>query len=96
MAKVILRPWFVRYQTGGAGGLRAIRCGTSLPGGCSSVHHVPCRRNPDFNTDGRVDGSDVEAFFRAWEAGEARADFNADGGVDGGDIAAFFEAWEAG
>jgi len=61
-----------------------------------SVTVFACRRNPDFNTDGGVDGSDVEAFFRAWEAGEARADFNADGGVDGGDIAAFFEAWEAG
>ena len=50
----------------------------------------------DFNMDGGVDGSDVEAFFLAWEAGDAIADFNIDGGVDGADIEAFFIAWENG
>jgi len=50
----------------------------------------------DFNMDGGVDGSDVEAFFRAWEAGQDEADFNVDGGVDGGDVEAFFVAWEQG
>ncbi|MCX5690617.1 MAG: hypothetical protein NTV94_12700 [Planctomycetota bacterium] len=50
----------------------------------------------DFNVDGGVDGSDIEAFFIAWESGEPQADFNMDGGVDGGDIEAFFIAWENG
>jgi hypothetical protein len=50
----------------------------------------------DFNSDGGVDGGDVEAFFVAWQAGENIADFNIDGGVDGGDVEAFFIAWEQG
>ncbi|MBX3409689.1 MAG: hypothetical protein KF859_07360 [Phycisphaeraceae bacterium] len=50
----------------------------------------------DFNNDGGVDGADVEAFFIAWETGDAVADINADGGVDGADVEAFFLAWEAG
>ena len=50
----------------------------------------------DFNLDGGVDGSDIEAFFTAWEAGNAAADVNVDGGVDGSDIQPFFVAWEAG
>lgn len=50
----------------------------------------------DYNRDGGVDGADVEAFFRDWEAGEAAADVNADGGVDGGDVNTFFVLWEAG
>ncbi|MCX5691729.1 MAG: PKD domain-containing protein [Planctomycetota bacterium] len=50
----------------------------------------------DFNQDGGVDGTDVEAFFAAWEAGDAIADANEDGGVDGADIETFFTFWEAG
>ncbi len=50
----------------------------------------------DFNGDGGVDGSDVEAFFRAWENGYPTADVNLDGGIDGSDVEAFFLAWEAG
>jgi hypothetical protein len=50
----------------------------------------------DFNQDGGVDGADVEAFFQAWEAGDAAADLNQDGGVDGGDVDSFFGYWEAG
>ena len=50
----------------------------------------------DFNLDGGVDGSDIEAFFSAWEAGDTCADTNLDGGVDGGDIETFFTAWENG
>ncbi len=50
----------------------------------------------DFNLDGGVDGSDVNAFFDAWESGDMSADLNADGGVDGGDVEVFFEHWEAG
>jgi subtilisin family serine protease len=50
----------------------------------------------DFNQDGGVDGSDVNAFFAAWEAGDASADVNQDGGVDGGDVNEFFAHWEAG
>ncbi|MCX5690281.1 MAG: hypothetical protein NTV94_10960, partial [Planctomycetota bacterium] len=46
----------------------------------------------DFNQDGGIDGSDVEAFFASWESGDVNADTNADGGVDGGDIETFFTA----
>jgi len=55
----------------------------------------PCTA-ADFNQDGGVDGSDVEAFFMAWEAGTPLADVNIDGGVDGGDVETFFVAWQAG
>lgn len=50
----------------------------------------------DYNCDGGVDGSDVEAFFSVWEAGESGADVNEDGGVDGGDVEFFFARWEGG
>ncbi len=50
----------------------------------------------DFNQDGGIDGADVDAFYAAWEAGEASADVNADGGIDGGDVDAFFTVWEQG
>lgn len=50
----------------------------------------------DFNSDGGVDGSDVEAFFIAWAAAEVLADVNQDGGVDGSDIETFFDAWQTG
>ncbi|MCX5688638.1 MAG: matrixin family metalloprotease [Planctomycetota bacterium] len=55
---------------------------------------LPCPA--DFNQDGGVDGSDVDAFFSEWEAGNSTADTNQDGGVDGSDIDFFFAAWEAG
>lgn len=66
--------------------------------GYSPRLHVEVSAFPgaDFNADGGVDGSDVEAFFLAWESGEEIADFNMDGGVEGGDIEAFFVAWENG
>jgi hypothetical protein len=50
----------------------------------------------DYNLDGGVDGSDVDAFFFDWERGFLSADVNVDGGVDGSDVTFFFEAWEAG
>jgi hypothetical protein len=50
----------------------------------------------DFNSDGGVDGQDVDAFFTAWAAGGSEADVNADGGVDGGDVSTFFQHWETG
>ena len=60
-------------------------CGTGCP---------PCAG--DFNQDGGVDGSDVEAFFSDWSGGFACADVNGDGGVDGSDVADFFVVWDAG
>ncbi|MCX5689156.1 MAG: M36 family metallopeptidase, partial [Planctomycetota bacterium] len=50
----------------------------------------------DFNQDGGVDGSDVEAFFLAWQVGDSSADVNQDGGVDGSDLEAFFIPWQNG
>jgi hypothetical protein len=50
----------------------------------------------DFNEDGGIDGSDIEAFFSAWEQGQSAADVSQDGGVDGGDVQVFFTAWELG
>ncbi|MBS0198067.1 MAG: CotH kinase family protein [Planctomycetes bacterium] len=53
-------------------------------------------RSGDFNKDGGIDGSDVQAFFSTWETGAESGDFNGDGGVDGQDVGAFFVAWESG
>jgi len=50
----------------------------------------------DYNQDGGIDGSDVDAFFQDWEAGLPGADVNQDGGIDGADVDYFFETWEAG
>ena len=50
----------------------------------------------DFNTDGGVDGFDIDAFFPAWESEVCAADLNDDGRIDDADVAAFFTAWEAG
>jgi hypothetical protein len=50
----------------------------------------------DFNGDGGIDGSDIEAFFFAWVLGSGWADVNGDGGIDGADIEAFFALWENG
>ncbi|MBX3382521.1 MAG: hypothetical protein KF864_03330 [Phycisphaeraceae bacterium] len=50
----------------------------------------------DFNQDGGIDGADVDAFFQAWENGDAAADVNEDGGIDGADVELFFEQWENG
>jgi hypothetical protein len=47
----------------------------------------------DFNSDGGIDGADVQAFFDAWSNAQPRADVNDDGGVDGGDIDVFFALW---
>ncbi len=61
-----------------------------------SLIAVLCRCAADFNEDGGVDGSDVEAFYIAWENAEPLADVNEDGGIDGGDVEAFFAVWSAG
>lgn len=50
----------------------------------------------DFNQDGGVDGTDVEAFFIAWSAGEPTGDFDRSGGIDGQDVEAFFARWTTG
>jgi hypothetical protein len=50
----------------------------------------------DINQDGGIDGSDIEAFFSFWEAGDTRGDFNHDGGIDGSDVESVFAAWEGG
>jgi hypothetical protein len=55
-----------------------------------------CDCAADFNCDGGIDGSDVEAFFIAWAASETNADVNEDGGVDGADVESFFTAWISG
>ncbi len=71
------------------------RAGTTIAHGVAEL--IPCAPCPaDFDQSGGVDGSDVEAFYVAWEASEPSADVNRDGGVDGGDVEAFFLVWEAG
>ena len=50
----------------------------------------------DFNSDGGIDGSDVDAFFVAWAAGDQTADLNENGAVDGADTTEFFRRWSAG
>jgi len=48
------------------------------------------------NCDGGVDGSDIEAFFIMFDAGDPSADVHNDGGVDRSDVQVFFEVWERG
>ncbi len=48
----------------------------------------------DWNEDGGVDGSDVDAFFADWVLGNA--DITEDGGTDGTDVEQFFVLWQAG
>lgn len=71
-------------------------CG-SFASNAASLTVCACFECPaDFNQDGGVDGSDIDAFFTAWEAGSCDADTNFDGGIDGSDIDPFFATWEAG
>ncbi len=66
---------------------------------CGSVTSEPATLSVcvgDFNCDGGIDGSDVQAFFGAWEDGAVPADVNGDGGIDGADVGEFFDAWERG
>jgi hypothetical protein len=68
-----------------------------MPGSVAAVltgEYPSCSCPSDWNSDGGVDGADIEAFFASWEAGEA--DLNADGGTDGADVSTFFGYWEAG
>lgn len=88
--------WTLRVtdrSSGNTGTLRAFRFRelTSAPicdpcGECAA----------DFNLDGGIDGSDVAAFFEAWEAATPCSDVNGDGGIDGSDVQAFFVVWQAG
>ncbi len=55
---------------------------------------VPSFCPTDWNADGGIDGGDVDAFFRSWEAGSA--DLNLDGGTDGLDVGEFFARWADG
>jgi len=50
----------------------------------------------DFDQDGGITGSDIAAFFTAFEQGDSTADVDQDGGITGGDIAIFFIRFEAG
>ncbi|MBS0197449.1 MAG: immunoglobulin domain-containing protein [Planctomycetes bacterium] len=71
-------------------------CG-SITSGAATLSVCACLDCPaDFNQDGGIDGSDVDAFFNRWEAGSCDADANQDGGIDGADVDTFFAAWEAG
>ena len=49
-----------------------------------------------YNSDGGVDGTDVDTFFIDWVQGATYADVNQDGGVDGSDVDTFFAAWASG
>ena len=62
----------------------------------SRVACESCGCAADYNADGGVNGTDVEAFFNDWEAAAGCSDVNQDGGITGDDIGAFFEVWEAG
>jgi acetyl esterase/lipase len=55
---------------------------------------APCPA--DFDQDGGVDGSDVQAFFTQWSTSTPCADVNQDGGTDGADVEFFFVQWSSG
>ena len=59
---------------------------------CTSCSPCPA----DYNSDGGVDGSDIETFFVDWQEGATCADVNQDGGIDGTDVESFFVVWEVG
>lgn len=80
--------------TGGLQGPYVIELGGFSPAWTCTSNCPSCIA--DFNSDGGIDGTDIEAFFSVWESGQTCADTNADGGVDGGDIETFIIAWEAG
>jgi hypothetical protein len=88
----------VDAAVGDAGTYRAVFtdvCGVSTASeGAGVCVGVSCAA--DFNSDGGVDGADVEAFLFAWMDGRCAADVNLDGGVDGFDLETFFATWQAG
>lgn len=55
---------------------------------------APCAA--DFDQDGGITGTDIQAFFEAFEAGTSCSDVNNDGGITGADIESFFTRFEAG
>ena len=69
---------------------------TVLYGGFWAIALEPPPCPADYNQDGGIDGTDVQAFFADWENGLMPADVNQDGGIDGADVQFFFEVWEAG
>ncbi|MBL9002166.1 MAG: immunoglobulin domain-containing protein [Phycisphaerae bacterium] len=69
-------------------------CGDSTSRAASVIVSPPCPA--DFNSDGGIDGADVDVFFDAWENGNPAADLTRDGGIDGADVDAFFSSWENG
>ena len=69
-----------------------ISIGNVPPGGACP----PPSCGADYNADGGVDGSDLEAFFLEWADSAGCSDVNQDGGVDGGDVESFMIAWERG
>jgi hypothetical protein len=69
----------------------------TITNACGSIDSQPIQLSicaGDYNCDGGIDGSDIEAFFVAWEQGTA--DINEDGGTDGADVEMFFVRWEQG
>ncbi|MBS0198262.1 MAG: hypothetical protein JSR77_16035 [Planctomycetes bacterium] len=83
-----------------AGDLFLIRVGGWLSNTGCGVLNVSCNGcavcAADYNQDGGVDGSDVNAFFFDWEGGLPCADVNQDGGIDGQDVDYFYSVWERG
>jgi hypothetical protein len=78
---------------GGSGGALIVDMG-AYEGEYVYVPPIPC--TGDYNNDGGIDGSDVEAFFVDWQSGNPNADIDGNGGVDGADVDAFFGFWVEG
>ena len=71
-----------------------VRFSLSTTANATALPPAPCFA--DFNLDGGVDGSDLQAFFETWSSGVNEADVNLDGGVDGADVETFILQWQAG
>jgi hypothetical protein len=67
-------------------------CGTVV----SRAATVTVRCIGDFNSDGGIDGSDVESFFFAWDEAATTADIDLDGLIDETDAREFFARWAEG
>jgi len=63
------------------------------PYGSALTHLLTFTARADFNSDGGVDGADIDAFTAAWANSEPSADVDQSGGVDGGDVELFYTLW---
>jgi len=86
----------IRASDQSQSGAYTLRITNTCGAATSRTATVEVRCIADYNADGGIDGSDVEAFFTDWQVANPAADLNNDGGIDDSDVEVFFTHWEAG